>query len=197
MALDKDYLESLGLEIAKKKYYNAARVESVIEQLDRRAAALEADKRALQDRLSDISFGREEIGDAILSAKTISQQMIAEAREKSERMLAEAREEAGRLLAEAQEKRERTLAECGAREQEAVQKVQSCYLQLRELYVGALRRLDGEWQGFLCSLDAEAQQPWIEEERAGAVSTADAAPPDLTQRLSAIADQLQALGDED
>ena len=92
MALGKEYFESLGLEIAKRKYYNAAKVESVIEDFSRRAAVLEGEKAALEKgraalesenaalrtRAEALSCGREEIGDAILSAKVISQQLLAD-----------------------------------------------------------------------------------------------------------------------
>ena len=48
MATGKELLESLGLEIAKRKYYNAAKVESVIEDYDRRTAALREENAALR-----------------------------------------------------------------------------------------------------------------------------------------------------
>ena len=106
MALDQAYLASLGLEIAKKKYYNAAKVEDVVEAFCRREAALTQEKNVLaqsnetlRERLEALSLGREEIGDAILSAKTISQQLIGEARDKAEAMTAESVESADALIA--------------------------------------------------------------------------------------------------
>ena len=85
MPSGKEYFESLGLEIAKRKYYNAAKVESVIGEFSRRAAALEEENASLRKRVEALACGREEIGEAILSAKTISQQLIAEAREDARR----------------------------------------------------------------------------------------------------------------
>ena len=90
MPSGKEYFESLGLEIAKRKYYNAAKVESVIGEFSRRAAALEEENASLRKRVEALACGREEIGEAILSAKTISQQLIAEAKEQAETILAEA-----------------------------------------------------------------------------------------------------------
>ena len=111
MALDRAYLASLGLEIAKKKYYNAAKVEDVVEAFCRREAALTQEKNVLaqsnetlRERLEALSLGREEIGDAILSAKTISQQLIGEACDKAEAMTAESVESADALISAAQEK---------------------------------------------------------------------------------------------
>ena len=83
MPLDREYLESLGLEIAKRKYYNASKVESVITGFSERAAALESENASLRERMEALSAGREEIGDAILSAKTIARQLIAAGRDMS------------------------------------------------------------------------------------------------------------------
>lgn len=194
MALEKTYLESLGLEIAKKKYYNATRVEGVIEDFSRRTAALEEENRALRERVDNMTFGREEIGDAILSAKTIAQHLIAEAQEESERILRETRAEAARLIKEAEQKRDAILSDCDGREHEAFLKVQNCYEHLRAQHLDALRELDDEWQRFLCSLSEEAQR--APGEPAGERKADAALPDDLAEKVSAIADELLSLSDE-
>lgn len=192
MAPDKDFLASLGLEIAKKKYYNAAKVESVVEELHRRAAALEEQNAALRARVEDMSYGKEEIGDAILSAKAIAQQLLAEAREEADALTAAAREKAESLLAEAREEAvrlrrqsEERLAVCESREQDAIRRVEDIYLQLRGQYEGALRTLDGEWQSFLCSLGDER-----------AKKTESPLPEDLADKLGEIAQSLEEIGGE-
>ena len=210
MALDRAYLASLGLEIAKKKYYNAAKVEDVVEAFCRREAALTQEKNVLaqsnetlRERLEALSLGREEIGDAILSAKTISQQLIEEARdkaeamtaesvesadalisaaqEKAERIVAEARERADALVADAEARRDAILAESDACEHNAVQSVQAVYQALRAQAVEAVGLLDREWQRFLCSLgDDEAAKDLP-------------LPEDLSEKLGQLADSLSAL----
>ena len=184
MATGKEYLESLGLEIAKRKYYNAAKVESVIGDFSRRIAALEEENASLRARAEALACGRVEIGDAILSAKTISQQIIAEAREQADAILAEARAEADRLAGESEESSRALKAACEEREQRTVRAAQDCYLQLREQCLSAVRLLDEEWQRFLCSFDDEAPEK-------------EALPDDLSERLGAIAQSLDALGAEE
>ncbi len=166
MPLEKEYLASLGLEIAKKKYYNAAKVESVIEDLTGRSdaleqenAALERENTALRERVSALATGREEIGDAILSAKTIARQLIAEAQEEADALLAAAREEADRILSEAREKSGALLKDGESREQKTIRAAKESYLQLRESCLDAVRMLDGEWQRFLCSFAEDAPVP--------------------------------------
>ncbi len=194
MALGREYLELLGLEIAKKKYYNASRVESVIEDFSRRAAALERENVTLREQAQKLSSGREEIGEAILSAKAISQQIIAEAKEQAETILAEAREEAARIVAEAEEQtvrlsaeaEEKTRALTAEREQRAVRAAEESYLQLREKALETVRLLDGEWQRFLCALGDGAPEK-------------EALPADLADKLGEIAQSLDEIGaaDED
>ena len=198
MALGKEYLESLGLEIAKKKYYNAARVESVIGDFGRRTAALENEKSslasenaalkgenaALRERAAALACGREEIGDAILSAKVISQQLIAEAKEQAEAILAEARRQADSLLSEAEKQARAMKAACEEREQLAVSAAGESYLHLREKSLETVRLLDGEWQRFLCALgeDGTRKEPL---------------PADLEDKLGAIAQSLDEIGADD
>ncbi|MBR0207548.1 MAG: DivIVA domain-containing protein [Oscillospiraceae bacterium] len=192
MALGREYLELLGLEIAKKKYYNAARVESVIEDFSRRAASLERENITLREQAQKLSSGREEIGEAILSAKVIAQQLIAEAKAQAETILAEAREEAARIVAEAEEQTVRLSAEAEEktrslaaareeREQRTVQAAEESYLHLREKAQEALGLLDGEWQRFLCSI---GDTPPEKEEL----------PADLADRLGEIAQSLDEIG---
>ncbi len=181
MALGKEYLESLGLEIAKRKYYNAAKVESVIEDFKRRSAALEGENASLRERVEALSCGREEIGEAILSAKTIARQLIAEAQEQADALLAEARDKAEAIVSEAEEKSRELTAACEEREQKTIRGAQDCYLQLRERCLGAVTLLDGEWQRFLCSLGDEPPKE-------------EALPGDLEEKLGAIARSLDEIG---
>ena len=194
MPLDREYLESLGLEIAKRKYYNASKVESVITGFSERAAALESENASLRERMEALSAGREEIGDAILSAKTIARQLIAEAQEKADALLAAANREAGEtlsaakekaeaLLAEAEEKRRALLEDGQTREQKTIRGAQEAYLHLREQCLDAVKLLDGEWQRFLCSF---ADEPGEEGKL----------PDDLAERLGELAECLSDISGE-
>ena len=184
MPTGKEYFESLGLEIAKRKYYNAAKVESVIGDFSRRAAALEEENASLRKRVEALACGREEIGEAILSAKTISQQLITEAKEQAETILADARAEAGRLTAEAEERSRALAAAAEEREQRTIRAAQESYLQLRGQCQSAVKLLDGEWQRFLCSFGDEL--PAKEE----------ALPGDFADRLGALAACLAEMDEE-
>jgi cell division septum initiation protein DivIVA len=162
--------------------------------------ALEEENRALRARADAMTFGREEIGDAILSAKTIAQHLIAEAQEESARILREANEKAAQLISEAERQREAILSDCDGREHRAFLKVQNCYEHLREQHVSSLRQLDDEWQRFLCSLSEEAQRGPADlsepAEESAPAGEGESLPDDIAQKVSAIADELKSLADE-
>ena len=214
MALEKEYLESLGLEIAKRKYYNAAKVENVIEGFARRSAELESETAALRERAEAASSGTEEIGEAILSARSIARQLIAEAKEEADRLVAEAREEAECRTAEAKRAAEEMLLDaqrrssasdsrlanerqafetaCTDRERQMIEGVQEGYLRLREEYLGAVRRLDEAWQSYLCSFGERGT-----DAAAGGEEPDGALPGDLTEKVRALAESLSEIGAAD
>lgn len=227
MALSRQYLDLLGLELVKNKYYPAEKVEKVLEDLGRMTAelgnknkALESGKKALEDanrsledekksleeeksalgarigeleargaeleeenarlkeKLDSISGGCEEIGEAILSAKTISQQFISEAREEADRIVSEAKEKAERTVAEAEEKSSCLLGDREEKLRAAEESMRSGYERIRAQYLEAIARLDESMRGPA----GEAPQA--------------ALPGDIGGKLGRIAEELAAIGDE-
>lgn len=79
MALDQKYFDDINIDVVKKKYYNANKVNAVLEDIREQALRLEEENRNLREQLESLSSRKEEIGDAILSAKTVSQQIISDA----------------------------------------------------------------------------------------------------------------------
>lgn len=105
MALDQKYFDDINIDVVKKKYYNANKVNAVLEDIREQALRLEEENRNLREQLESLSSRKEEIGDAILSAKTVSQQIISDACVQSEKLLNDSRLKAKQIIAAAQEKR--------------------------------------------------------------------------------------------
>ena len=106
MALDQKYFDDINIDVVKKKYYNANKVNAVLEDIREQALRLEEENRNLREQLESLSSRKEEIGDAILSAKTVSQQIISDACVQSEKLLDDSRLKAKQIIAAAQEKKE-------------------------------------------------------------------------------------------
>lgn len=164
MALDQDYFDSIHIDVVKKKYYNANKVEAVLQDIRRQALALSEENALLRRQLEALNGQKNEIGDALLSAKTISQQMIMDAQERADEIIAQADERSEEILAEAQR-----------RQDYAVERVEACYSRMKEQHMACIEAINAEWQDFLCGLFPEEEQH---------------APDDLSQKVDAIAKEL-------
>lgn len=171
MALDKNYFDSIHIDVVKKKYYNANKVEAVLQDIRRQALELQEENALLSRQLELLNGQKNEIGDALLSAKTISQQIIMDAQERADQIIAEAQEEKEALLDEA-----RRQQDC------AVERMEACYSRMKEQHTACIEAINAEWQDFLCGLYPEEEAP--------------TAPDDLSQKVDAIAKELFSIDEE-
>lgn len=79
-------------------------------------------------------------------------------------------------------KAEQHQAESMRQQEYAVQKVQSCYARMRQQYISSIEALNADWQDFLCDL--------LPEE----VESLPPVPADMAEKVSAIANELLAIG---
>ena len=126
-----------------------------------------------------VDRGRKQADDIIAEAEARAEEIVNQARQKAEEILAEARRDAEML-------REERVIPAGSSDQEhAVRCVEDCFARLRQHQQEAIDLLNEQWQQFLCSL-------YTEEEPAE-----ESVPPDLSARVSAIAEAVEALEDSD
>lgn len=164
MALNQEYFDAISIDVVKKKYYNANKVNALLQDIREQAIRLEAENRSLREQLEALSSRKEEIGDAILSAKTVSQQIISDACAQSEKLLEDSREKAEQIIAVAQEKKRQLIAEAAERQEYSVRQAERLYSGMRERQLESIEALDDDWQSFLCGLmDSEGAGPSEEE----------------------------------
>jgi len=170
MALDREYFDAIHIDVVKKKYYNANKVEAVFEDIRRRAEELTEENERLRREL-DVHRGRSEgLGDAVVSAQAIYRRIIKKANERAEAILADARRESEEIRRSSQ-----------AQQDYAVQQVERCISRVRQLQMNAIEEINAEWQRFLCGLYPEEDTPDPD------------APADLGEKVDAIARELQAI----
>ena len=92
MPLDQTYFDTIRIDVVKKKYYNASAVDALLSDIRRQALALAEENEQLKSQLSAVGKQKEEIGEALLSAKTIARQIIHDAQCEADQILAEAGE---------------------------------------------------------------------------------------------------------
>ena len=196
MALNQEYFDSIFIELVKKKYYNANKVEAVLEDIQRQAEAMALEMEALQARLereqehshalaventalkqqlAEYQSSRDEMTDAVCSAQSVYRVILEKANERADAILTNAEERARNF--EDTDRRMRDYA---------VQLVDACLSRVRKQQQAALDEVDASWQAFLCGLYADEEQKKPEPEE----PAKEEIPEDLDSRIKAIAREL-------
>lgn len=196
MALDQAYFDAIHIDVVKKKYYNAGKVEAVLEDIRRQALLMNRENELLAGQLNALHGQKAEISDTLLSAKSIAQQIIADAQSQADKILADAQQQSRELNA-------RTERECRAARRQAEdlrralpQRLEELERELRVQLLGLTDEVCGTLHGF--SVEAEEPAPEAEDEPEDEMTVegeipledADAAPADLSDRVDAIAREI-------
>lgn len=167
MTLDREYFDAINIDLVKKKYYNANKVNAVLEDIREKALALSEENARMRAELDVLNGQKAEIGEAVMSAQQIYREIVEKANERAEEIVSSAE----RRRAELRRDNERL-------EEYAVKRVESCFSLAREQHLAAIEAINAEWQEFLCGLELDGE--WSSAESA-------ALPADIGARLSAIA----------
>ena len=170
MALDREYFDAINIDLVKKKYYNANKVNAVLDDIRTQALAMTEELHAARVQLDALNSQKAEIGEAVMSAQQIYREIVEKANARAADIVAEA------------ERRRAELEKDNARlEEYAVKRVESCFALAREQHLAAVEEINREWQEFLCGLDS-VDAGSADEENSDAVL-----PRDIGERLAAIA----------
>jgi len=156
MPLDPEFFNAIRLDLIKKKYFDAKTVIALLEDIRMQAQTLNAENRRLRSQSSDLDLRKDQIGDTLLSAKTISQQIIREAEAEAAKILDEARAEREKLLQIGTEREEAARRETGERLE-----------RIRGRLLDCAEDISAEWQ----DLTDGAQTPPADlEQKVGAIA---------------------------
>ena len=154
----------------------------------------------LRRQLAEQKDPRVELGDALLSAQAVYQDIIDRAKERADAITGEAQRRGADILAEARRESEQLLSQSRLQEENAVHRVEAAFQRMRQLHLASIDELNAQWQDFLCSLDPEPAVPAEKAAPAGKEPSApeeDGLPADLEEKLGAIADQVFSLEEEE
>lgn len=144
MALDKEYFDAIHIDVVKKKYYNANKVEAVFQDIRRQAQLLNEENEQMRAQLEALNGKTLEIGDAVLTGQAVYKQLVNKARQRAEQIIQEAEQEKAKIINDALEQQEY-----------AVKRVQNCYTKIQEQHSAFMDAINSEWQDFLCGLYTE------------------------------------------
>ena len=197
MALDAEYFDSIYIEVVKRKYYEASKVQAVFEDIRRQAEALNAENERLRREQAEVTDRKVELGEVLLNAQTIYQEIVGRANEKAAAITDEAQRRGEEILEEARRQSQQLLQRSRNQEEVAARRVEEAFDRMKQLHQQSIEALNAQWQEFLRSLDpetdlergAEAQpEPTPEEPGEG-----NLLPADLEEKVGAIASQLFSL----
>lgn len=148
MALDQEYFDSIQIDVVKKKYYNANKVNALLEDIRAQAQALEQENQVLRAQVGALRDRKDEIGDTLLTAQAAARDIVAKAKV-----------QAGRILADAQRQREELLSGAADQQEYAAACVERTFDKLKRQQMENIDVLNGLWQEFLCGLVTEPEEP--------------------------------------
>ncbi|MGN0982582.1 MAG: DivIVA domain-containing protein [Candidatus Limivicinus sp.] len=151
--MDQEFFDSIQIDVVKKKYYNANKVNALLEDIRAQAQALEAENQALRARMEEFSQRRDEIGETLLTAQAAARDIVAKAKV-----------QAGRILADAQRQREEILSGATDQQEYAAACVGRTFDKLKRQQLANIETLNGLWQEFLCGLVPEPPKPAPEKQ---------------------------------
>jgi len=126
MALDQNYFDSIHIDVVKKKYYNANKVNAVFNDIKAQAVSMAADNEAMRAELAAKNGKAYEVGDAIISAGTLARKLTEDAKAEAAAIVEAAEKRCTALEAEAAERcaiLEKESAErCAALEKETAER---------------------------------------------------------------------------
>ena len=163
MALNREYFDSLNLEVVKKKYYNANKVEAILQDIRTQAEALRVENEGLKAQLEALNSQKAEIGSAVLSAQTVYKTTLSRAKL-----------QAKDIIDEANAKRDAIIDGAVKQQEYVVKHVGDCYRKVREQYEACIDEVNKNWQEYLCGLTMEGDSPV----------------PDIDKKVDAIAHEL-------
>ncbi len=191
MELDQEYFDSVNMDVVKRKYYEADKVNAVLGEIRRRAESTNRENAQLRGELDAFRGQKAEIGDMLLTARSLARSIIENANAQADEIVARARTQADAILREAEEKADALAESYPDQQEQAAKCVERAIDGLKQRHLDAIEELNGVWQDFLISL----AQPGEPEESAPDAEE-PAVPADLERKVGAIARELRAMEEE-
>ena len=130
MALDKEFFESVNIDVVKKKYYNANKVNSLLGSIQEQAETMTQENELLRKQLQALNGQKTEIGDTLLSAQALAKKIVAQAREQADSIVRQAQAKADSIVSGARERRDELLSSVPDQQEYAARCVENEILML-------------------------------------------------------------------
>lgn len=177
MALDKEYFDSISIDVVKKKYYNANKVNAVLDDIRTQADELTAENLRLRSQAQGLSQQKTDICEALMSAQAVARDIIKRAND-----------DAAKIIRSAESRRDEILNGSDRTQEHAVMCVENCLSRLRQQQEETIELINSQWQEFLCGLEIAKSGPEVTADAKPAPAPVQPQAPVQTAPVSAPAD---------
>ena len=94
MSLNNEFFDKIQIELVKRKYYNANKVDALLAEIRALAVPMAEENLQLSRQLSALNAQKAEIGEAVMSAQLLYSDILQKARLRAEERCAQAGEQA-------------------------------------------------------------------------------------------------------
>ena len=142
MALNQAFFDAIDIEVVKKKYYNANKVNALLDDIRAQAFALSEENDSLREQLRILSEKKAEIGETLMGAQVLAKRIIEQANARADE-----------IVRDAEAKRDEILKDSTKTQEYAAQNVEAIIDELKAEHLRCIDMLTARWQSFLCGLD--------------------------------------------
>ena len=142
MALNQAFFDAIDIEVVKKKYYNANKVNALLDDIRTQAFALAEENDSLREQLRTLSEKKAEIGEALMGAQVLAKRIIEQANARADE-----------IVRDAEAKRDDILKDSTKAQEYAARSVEAVIEDLKAEHMHCIDLLTARWQSFLCGLD--------------------------------------------
>jgi cell division septum initiation protein DivIVA len=185
MALDNDFFDSIHIDVVKKKYYNANKVNALLDDIQAQAQLLEAENRSLRASLGEVNEQKDDIGNTLLTAQATAKDIINKANKQAQEIVSNAEAQAKKLIDDAEAQRNSLLCNITDQQEYAVACVERTFERLKNQQLENVESINRMWQEFLCDL--------VTEDSKEVKKTPDES---TSLRLSELEDRVKRIADE-
>lgn len=174
-----EYLDSVSIDVVKRKYYNANKVNAVFEEIRRMAEALTEENMRLNNEAATVSARQQQALKELDSLMNAYREALQAAHSRADKMLSDASEESAVMLKNAE-----------SRSELAAKQVEECLNAIRVREEQNIEFINARMQRFLSSLYEQEELPAVTAEN-------EEDPLQLLQsRVSALSSEIHALESE-
>ena len=178
-----DYLDAVHIDVVKRKYYNANKVNAVFEELRSMAGALLEENESLREALSERDRQQQSSAEALNELQALYRETLGKAHERADAIVSEAEASSSEIRSKAEERAE-----------QAARQLERCVSAIRTREEQNIDFLNAQMQGVLRNLYGREASPADSEKEDSVGDLPEFS--ELEERVRRLSQEVNALENE-